>query len=309
MLHKLEFQAMGCQVLAVVENPASPDALQYVPDWFEEWEQAFSRFRFDSELNTINHSNGRPMHVSSDFAKVFETARQAEWISAGLVTPVLFDALVNAGYDRSFEMILPDPTMPAPEALQYIPRLKDVHWDGSTRMIWLPPDLHLDFGGVAKGWAVEQAAKRLAPYGAALVDAGGDIAITGFQRDGGSWEIGIANPFNPSENLEVLNVGGCGVATSGRDGRNWVRAGKRFHHIIDPQTGLPAVTDVLTATVVAPTVTEAEAVAKTLLIRGSEAAMEWLEINPQYSAMLALEDGKRLVNNSMEFYLSRVNEC
>jgi thiamine biosynthesis lipoprotein len=305
MNHKLEFRAMGCQVLAVVENPTALEALQGIPAWFEEWEGHLSRFRLESELTRVNRANGMPVKVSQVFADVFETALDAEHISGGLVTPVLLDALVNAGYDRSFDLLPREQAFASAEELTCIPRLGEVDWDKATRTMWLPPDLHLDFGGVAKGWAAHQAAKRLASYGAALVDAGGDIAITGLQSDGSPWLVGIADPYEPSENLEVLKLGRCGVATSGRDARNWLRGGKLSHHIIDPRTGLPAETDVLTATVVAPSVTEAEAAAKTLLISGSAAGMQWLAARPHLSAMLVLEDGVCLYSETMATFLSR----
>jgi thiamine biosynthesis lipoprotein len=305
MMYKLDFRAKDCQVLVATDSPSAPDALQDVPAWFEAWEQHLSRFRLDSELTKVNRANGIPVQVSQVFADVFEMALDAEQISAGLVTPVLLDALVHAGYDRSFDLLPHEQAFASAEELLCIPHLGEVNWDPGTRTIWLPPDLHLDFGGVAKGWAAHQAAKRLEGYGAALVDAGGDIAITGLQSDGSPWLVGIANPYELSENIEILKLGRCGVATSGRDARNWLCGGRLSHHIIDPRTGLPAETDVLTATVVAPTVTEAEAAAKTVLISGATAGMEWLSANPSLAAMLVLEDGDCLYSGTMEIYLSR----
>ena len=305
MMHKLEFRAMGCQILAAIDSSPVPDALQLIPTWFEEWEQHLSRFRLESELSRVNRANGKPMQVSQIFADVFEAALDAEQFSSGLVTPVLLDALVHAGYDRSFDLLPREQAFSVADPLTCLPRLEEVDWNPSTRTIWLPPDLHLDFGGVAKGWAVLQAAHRLETHGAALVDAGGDIAVTSLQADGSPWLVGIANPFEPSENLGILKLGQCGVATSGRDARNWLRGDRLSHHIIDPRTGLPAETDVLTATVVAPLVTEAEAAAKTLLISGSAAGMEWLDAHPTLAALLVLEDGQCLYSENMEIYLSR----
>ncbi len=79
----------------------------------------------------------------------------------------------------------------------------------------------LDFGGAAKGWAAHQAMKRLQAKGPALIDAGGDIAISGPRADGGPWKIGIADPFNKDEEVEILHLNACGVATSGKDRRRW----------------------------------------------------------------------------------------
>lgn len=303
MIHKLEFRAMGCQMLATVDSPSLPAELDDVPVWFEEWEQSLSRFRPDSELSNVNRQAGAPTRVSQVFADVFETATYAEKNSGGLVTPILLDALVQAGYDRSFNLLPLRPTIAYADTLLCQPRLDEVSWDASTRTICLPHDLHLDFGGTAKGWAALRAAEKLAKWGPALVNAGGDIAVSDVQSNGRPWLVGVANPFNPSENIELLQLGRCGLATSGRDKRRWLQGDRWNHHIIDPYTSQPAETDVLTATVVAPSVIEAELVAKTILISGSQTGMNWLEENPQLAGMLVLESGEVLYSRTMEKYL------
>jgi len=147
--------------------------------------------------------------------------------------------------------------------------------------------------------------KRLEHYGPALVDAGGDIAVSGSQRDGSPWVIGVADPLHPGENLAILRVGRRGVATSGRDYRRWKLDGGWQHHIIDPRTGKPAETDVLSATVVALNVMEAEIAAKLVLILGSQAGLAWLEAQPWLAALLVLENGELMYSLRSEQYLWR----
>ena len=303
MLYQSEFRAMGCRIFAAVDSPSSPELFKELPGWFDEWEDHLSRFRPDSELNRINRANGVPIKVSPIFADVLEYAIEAETLSDGLVTPVLLDALISVGYDRSFNMI-PHNSFGAQSAqVDFILRLSEIDWDPSTSTLWLPPDLHLDFGGVAKGWAAEQASRRLMHLGPTLVDGQGDIAVRGPRADGSPWQIGIADPFDEEKDLAILNITKGGVATSGRDRRNWLRDGVPAHHIIDPRTGLPAETDVLTATVIAPTVMQAEAVAKTLLILGSENAIFWLNAHPEFDALLVLDDGQAVTSSNFEHYL------
>ncbi|HEX2996066.1 MAG TPA: hypothetical protein VHP14_14675, partial [Anaerolineales bacterium] len=64
MLHRLEFHAMGCEMLAVVDGESAPHLLAKVPEWFEEWEQVLSRFRYDSELTHLNQIHEQPVQVS-----------------------------------------------------------------------------------------------------------------------------------------------------------------------------------------------------------------------------------------------------
>jgi thiamine biosynthesis lipoprotein len=163
--------------------------------------------------------------------------------------------------------------------------------------------MSLDFGGIAKGWCAHQVMKRLRFDGPALVNAGGDIAISGPRADGSQWQVGIADPFHPGAEIETLYLNACGVATSGKDRRRWTRNGILQHHIIDPFTGQPAETDLLTVTVVAPTVIKAEAAAKAAFILGSRAGMEWLEAHSELAALFILDDGRVLHSDKMEPFL------
>lgn len=305
MMHRLQFRAMGCQMLVAIDSPQTPAELEFVPAWFEGWEQTFSRFRLDSELGRLNRRAGIPTQVSQDFANVFEIALTVERMSGGLVTPVLLDSLLRAGYDRSFDLLAPQQVFSGPDPVLSLPRLGEVDWDAATRTVCTPPDLHLDFGGIVKGWAAAQAAEKLKEIGPVLVDAGGDIAVSGRQADGQPWPIGLANPFNPTENLDLLQITGGGVATSGRDRRRWLQGNHWNHHLIDPRYGTLAETDVLAATVIAPSVIQAEMAAKTCLILGSQDGLDWLESDPSLAGMLVLEDGRCLQSSNFENHLWR----
>jgi len=303
-MHEIKFKAMGSHMLAILDSRSarSADRLRRVPDWFAEWEACLSRFRSDSELSLLNRHTGEQVQVSPTLKSVFQTAIAMEIRSQRLVSPTVLDSLVSAGYDRSFDEMATE----VAQGTRMETACRDtatIAWDERSRMITLPPDVHLDFGGVAKGWAAQQTVQRLKIYGPVLMDAGGDIAISGLQRDGQPWQVAIADPFHPEEDLEQLRLGRCGVATSGTDFRHWNQDGKRRHHIIDPRTGKPAETDILSATVIAPSIIEAEMGAKVTLISGSVNGMHWLEAQPSFAGMVVLENGQRLYSQSMEKYL------
>jgi thiamine biosynthesis lipoprotein len=161
----------------------------------------------------------------------------------------------------------------------------------------------LDFGGIAKGWSAHQAMQRLQPEGPVLINAGGDISISGPRADGSLWQVGVGNPFQKGDEIETLFVNRCGIATSGKDRRRWTRDGILQHHIIDPLTNQPAETDLLTVTVVAPNVMQAEAAAKAAFILGSRAGMDWIEARPNFAALFILDNGEMLYSEKMEEYL------
>lgn len=303
MNHSIEFRAMGCKITAIVESDHSPELLQQVPVWFEEWEACLSRFRPNSELSQLNRAAGCPVHVSETLWQVFEVALQAEQESHGLVTPTVLQSLLAAGYDRSFETLPRERESALGGWAPTVGTLAEVSWDAATRSLCLPVDVQLDFGGVAKGWAADQAAKRLASCGAALVCAGGDISICGELPAGERWPVGVDDPFHPGESLHVLMLRSAGVATSGTDYRRWKQGGQWNHHIIDPRTGLPAQTDILAATVIAETAVQAEVAAKVTLLLGSHQAADWFEENPQLAGLLVLDNGDQFFTKNMESFL------
>ncbi len=306
-MQKIQFKAMGCHMMAAINNPSikAYQKLQQVPGWFNEWEQTFSRFREDSELSQINHSNGFPVIVSADFWEVLQIALAAEKSSEGLVSPAILESLVMAGYQSSFDRMAPEQVISQHTDGRKVQSTSATGWDAADQKIELPPGVKLDFGGIVKGWAADKAMRRIKNYGAALVDAGGDIAISGLQSNGQPWPVGILDPFNQDTHIEVLQLGNCGVATSGTDYRHWIQNGNEKHHIIDPRTGNPAETDVLSVTVVAPSVIDAEIAAKVVLISGSEAGMAWLEEKQALAGILILKNGTRLYSRRMDQWIWR----
>ena len=303
MLQRLEFHAMGCEMLAVVEAESPSRQLRRVPEWFEEWEQVLSRFRIDSEVTRLNHSAGQPVPVSPTLWDVFQCARRAEQMTNGLVTPTLLDALREAGYDRSFEELAHRAALNPVSDKNASVSLQGITANPTNRTLSLPHGMGLDFGGVAKGWAAHQAMQRLQGEGPALVDAGGDIAISGLRADGSLWQIGVADPFDPGEEIEILFAGEGGIATSGKDRRRWSHDGLLRHHIIDPLTSLPAETDLLTVTVIAPNVMRAEAAAKAAFLLGSRAGLEWIDMRPELAALLIQDDGQVIYSQRMTDYV------
>lgn len=299
-MQRLDFRAMGCQMTAVLDTDRRTSRLEAVPGWFEEWEQVLSRFRPDSELSRLNRHTGQWVSVSPILWEVLKLGINAARWTGGLIVPTILNALEAAGYDRSFEQIQAD----GPSALsQPDGQWELIQWQSSARAIYLPLNARIDLGGVAKGWAAERAARKLGVHGPALIDAGGDVAVSGPRAGGSPWPIGMSNPFQPDQLIGTLKIEQGGVATSGRDYRRWQKNGVWQHHLIDPRTGSPAQSDVLSVTVIAPSTVEAEIAAKVVLLSGSEAGLQWLETWPEFAAVVVQEDGRVVYSAHFEDYL------
>lgn len=191
-LRRHRFRSMGTSVLLVAPpHPAFDRTARATERAFAAADRRFSRFRSDSELSRVNAAAGRPTRVSDEFAEVLTVALEGAWVTGGLFDPTILEALRAAGYDRDFDQIRRTTVRSTPLASGGV-RWSDIRWEPTTRMLRLPSGAGLDFGGVAKGWTVDLAAEATHDLPWAIVDAGGDLCVTGSAEDG--LEIAVEDP-------------------------------------------------------------------------------------------------------------------
>jgi thiamine biosynthesis lipoprotein len=249
------FRAMGTDVELLLDAESgerAERALDRAEAEFERLEQVMSRFRDDSELSALNR-DGRIAAASPDLVRVVRLAIEAREATGGLFDPTVHDAVVAAGYDRTFDAVAPDAVATAGRLQARVGG--GVRVDGAA--IELEPGTRLDLGGIGKGYTVDRVAEILAVVGPCLVNAGGDLAVRG-----GSWPVGVTTDV-------TLELTRGGMATTGRDRRRWLRNGEEQHHLIDPSTGRPAVGAPMRVTVVAGSAAAAEVAAKTVFFGGN----------------------------------------
>ena len=153
------------------------------------------------------------------------------------------------------------------------------------------PHLQVDLGGIAKGYAVDRAIAVLKEHGvvSAAVNAGGDMYLLG-QRPERSWRIGIQHPRQKNTVLETVQVHDQAVVTSGDYERFFEQDGVRYHHIFDPQTGLPA-RGCQSVTIIADSVALGDALATAVFVLGPEAGLQLLTEYPQAEGLIVAADG------------------
>jgi FAD:protein FMN transferase len=279
------FRAMGTEIELLVDGDEAEPAFDAAEAEFHRLEALLSRFRDDSELSRLNAAG--TLEAGPDLVRVVELAVGAHERTGGRFDPTVHDALVAAGYDRSFELVAPDGARRPGTGTGPDTRGRpatDVRVRGSQ--IELAPGVRIDLGGIAKGYAAERAAEVLATAGPCLVNAGGDVATRA-----GSWAVGVETGGDPLT-LELAH--GTALATSGRDRRRWRRDGRELHHLIDPRTGAPSDTDLLRVTVVAPDAVEAEVTAKALFLAGVERAEEEANVSG-IPSVLVTEKGRTIL--------------
>jgi thiamine biosynthesis lipoprotein len=254
-------------------------------------ERALSRFEAGSDLSRLNRAAGRWVAVDPLLIDALAAALRGRTDTDGLFDPTILPVLEAAGYDRSFELL----TDRAAVALEGWHAGARIDVDPRSSRARVERCAAVDLGGIGKGFAATralaamQAAWPALPGG--LVDLGGDIAVCGTPPEGGPWRVDIADPRGSGHKLGTLELTSGGVATSGRDTRRF-GAGRRFHHLIDPATGMPAAAGPLAATVKAASATEAEAYATALGIATLDVAAELLAPRPEIAALLVPQLGE-----------------
>jgi FAD:protein FMN transferase len=260
------FRAMGTDVTVYgPSHDAFANVVRLAEELFEEHEQRFSRFRGDSELTKVNREAGRWTPISSAFEAMVRIALDGAASTEGAFDPTVLHAVIGAGYDRDLDEVLAG-ARGALHPAQPCGRWRDVRV--GNREILLPDGVGLDLGGIAKGWTVDVVAEAALGLGLpwALVSAGGDMRIAGAAP---LLEIPLEDPDQPSVRFATLRLDRGGLATSSTTKRAW---SPMLHHVIDPRTGAPAVTDAIQATVWGETCTDAEVRATWALLLGPDAA-------------------------------------
>jgi len=227
--------------------------------WIHKMHDRLTRFSETSELSRFNASAGSWVPVSDELAALLRECLRAYDISDGLVHAATLEALLAAGYTRDFALG-GTPTTPAPKPPRPLPELLEVR-ESEAR---LAKGATIDLGGIAKGWLADRLVERMGAN--CVANLCGDLMARGDGEAGEGWPVGFGD--------RTVLLKDMAAATSGTTKRSW---GEGLHHLIDPRTARPAVTDLREVSVIAQTATDAEIYAKVALLLGSIGAPKWLE--------------------------------
>lgn len=247
----------------------------HVDELLSRVEGCWSRFRSGSELVELNDDPRPDVAASADLAVALERALLAWELTDGRFDPTVHDALVHAGYDRTFadlrDMVVAPPVGTA------VPGCGEVRLVGS--MITRPPGLRFDLGGIGKGLAADMVVQHLIDRGvrSASVSVGGDVRVGG-ECPAGDWRVPVADPFCDRHRMVTVEMTAGAIVTSTTRVRRWQTSdGGWAHHLIDPATGRPSDSGVAAAVVIAAEAWWAEVLAKAALVSGVEGGARLLE--------------------------------
>ena len=298
----ITFPAMGSETRVVVGPALAPglpdpdEAAAAARAWARQFDLRLSRFVADSELCGLNTDPRTVVPASELLCTAVTAGLWAAERSGGLVDPTLLGELEAAGYETTRRDAKParlergaDRRSAAPsgrrqpgEPLARDPRAARARRDRAPARRALRHRRH------GKGLAADALAQRLDGYAGVAIDCGGDIRLAGRRPGDPPFDVGVAHPLSGTI-VHHLALGGGGVATSGLDVNVWrCEDGSYAHHLIDPATGEPAWTGVISATAVAPSALEAETLAKAAILSGPRAARALLA---DHGGVLFFDDG------------------
>ncbi len=240
--------------------------------WFAHVEGHCSRFDPVSELTLLCRTVDRPVVVSDLLFGLLDLALELARRSRGAFDPTVGLALERAGFNRHH---LTGEPIQAPIAGDYRPTYRDVLLDTRHRSVTLRCPLVLDLGAVAKGLAIDLAARELHGYSGYAVEAGGDLYLGGLNEHAAPWSVGIRHPRRADALIDMLVLSDVAVCTSG-DYERRVDAGPVTHHLLDPRAGHSA-TGAISATVVAPSAMLADGLSTTAFVLGPRRGLPLLE--------------------------------
>jgi thiamine biosynthesis lipoprotein len=287
---------MGTVVtIEVVAGPeAASDREAAIADafaWFREVESVCTRFDPASELMRLTATHGTPVGVSDILFHAVEFACALAADTGGAFDPTIARAMHAHGFNRDYRTgeIVDLPPSTAADGT-----FRDIELDAGSRMITLWKPIALDLGAVAKGLAIDLAARTLEAFPGFAIDAGGDLFLGGTNASGACWTVGIRDPHTDGHLLESITVSNAAVCTSGGyERRSPHDAG--VHHLLDPRTGLPA-GGVDSVTVVSPRAMLADGVSTAAFVLGADEGLALLQ-HTGVEGLIVTSDRRRLATS------------
>ncbi|WP_408955854.1 FAD:protein FMN transferase [Natroniella sp. ANB-PHB2] len=286
---------MGTAIQGQVYAPQAEELLAEGFAVIDKVEGKVSKNIEGSEIDKVNQAAGKEaVQVSEITFEIVAAAKEYAELSGGKFDPTIGPVVELWGINTEQEMV--------PERKEIEEQLKLVDYnqielDHEEQTVFLKQKgMILDVGGIAKGYAANEAVDLFEARAAegAYVNMGGGVTATGTKPDGDLWRVGIRDP-RPDDDGEILGIvelTDLTIDTSGDYERFFFEDGVRYHHIMDTETGYPAESDVMGATVITTDPTEADVLATIIYLLGSEEGLELIRGLEDVDALAITEDQK-----------------
>lgn len=250
------------------------------------------------DVYRINHAEGGQTRVSAETVALLVEAFAVSAQTGGAFDPTVYPLVECWGFFDAAQRV--------PDAQQIEKLLPLVGWENAllhADTVKLPAGAGVDLGGVAKGYAADRLAGMLRANGieSALLSLGGNVYALGAKPDGGEWRIGVQDPASETGVLGVVHARDEAVVTAGSYQRRFAQDGVTYHHILDPKTGYPADSGLVSVTVICDSATRADALSTALFVMGAERATAFWLADRDFAAIFVQDDGTVLYTQNASF--------
>lgn len=259
-----------------------------------------------SEISKINSANGVAQNVSDKIIGIITAAQKISEASDGAFDITVYPLVKLWGFTTD-KTAVPDKERINDTMLTV--NYENIVVDEKNNTVMLPKDYMLDLGGIAKGYTGEviaQIIKGNEDITGAVVSLGGNVQTVGSKEDGSDWTVAVEHPDGGA--FGMLKVGETSVITSGGYQRNFEQDGKVYHHIIDPKTGYPAESDILSAVIVCEDGAKGDALSTASFILGYKKAADLHKSIGGYDFVFLLDDGRVIISENLKQKFSKTDK-
>ncbi|MBQ9057690.1 MAG: FAD:protein FMN transferase [Atopobiaceae bacterium] len=285
--------------LCVVGGDLTTELLDEVEQRCLTYEALFSAYIETSDVSRVNTAQGKPVELHPDTAELISQALVYCEKSSGL-----FDITIGA---VSQLWDFHNAVVPDDEAIRQACAHVDyrlVSLDGTTLRLD-DPDAVLDLGGIAKGFIADKIRDYLREQGvtSAYVNLGGNVCVLGSKPDGSAWNVGVRDPWATDDTQLVARakIRDAALVTSGLYERSFEQNGKRYWHILDPRTGYPVETELVSASIVSELSIDGEGYTKPLFMLDKQSALDYLAGHDSLQGFFVMADGSRFTSEGSVF--------
>ncbi len=298
------------QVTVYATEELANEVIDGIFDRVAEIENAMSLNVADSEINQLNEARGEAfVTVSEDTFKLLKRGKEVAEETDGAFNIGIGQLI--ALWDISGD----DPQVPPEEEIDTLFGHFDLNQlelrEDTLEARINDPMMTIDLGGIAKGYAVDEAIKVAKDYGIehAIIDFGGDVYVLGGNPNGNEWRIGITNPII-GEGGVVARIfsSDMSIVSSGDYERYFIENDRRYHHILDPETGFPADNELNSVTIVSDTALDGDIYSTAIFVMGLDKGLAFIESLDSIEGALITKDNDVYVSSGLSERFEMMNE-
>ena len=291
------------QIHLYTKSPKSGNkAINQAYQRIREIENSMSIIISDSDIYQLNENAGiKPIKVTQDTLNVIHKGLEYYELTKGAFNIGLGKISKLWGINIETDNKIP-PAIPNEKEILDAKKHIDLYQleINNNELFIKDPKMSIDLGGIAKGYAVDEAVRTLEGLGikSGFVNLGGDIFVLGSKPDGTAWQMGIQSPELGSSNVIVkIQLRNSSIVTSGDYQRYIEKDNKRYHHIIDPSTGYPAENELTSVTIISDTTIKGDSYSTAAFVMGLEKGLDFIE-NLENTEAIFLTKDKRIYASS-----------